>query len=416
MWGFIDWGTKEHQLCVVDDAGELICQRRFSQTADGLARLCAVLRQPKPGCLAVKGVGIERSDGPVVDTLLEGGFAVFAINPLQIDRFRKFVAPSGRKDDRLDAHVGAEALRTHREQFDKLLQPDPRTIMLRDLVRLRHDLVQQKVRLQHRVREQLNRYYPQFSELGDLEPRWQRVLWQIVPSPEKARRVRPQTVAKLLRKYRVRRFDAEGLLSVLRQPPLPVAAGVVHGACGRIPSYFAELELLHLQLEQTELALEETLQQLDDDERKALVPGKPTDVQLLRQMPGFGTVVVAALYAYAPEALAARDWQGLRTRAGVAPVSSLSGKQQNRFHDRKKRTVRMRHACTKQLRHAMHHAARNATLCSPFYKARYQRYRGAGHSHGRAYRQIGDHLLRVLVSTLRSRKPFDSGQLNQENA
>ena len=39
----------------------------------------------KPECIAV---AIEVPRGPVVEAFLEGGFAVFSINPKQLDRFR----------------------------------------------------------------------------------------------------------------------------------------------------------------------------------------------------------------------------------------------------------------------------------------------------------------------------------------
>jgi len=158
MWGFIDWGSQEHQLCLVDADGQVVCQRRFSHKADDLAKLCAVLRQPQPGLPAVKAVAIERNDGPVVDAMLEAGLAVYVINPRQIERFRIFVAPSGRKDDRLDAYVGAEVLRLHPDRFVRLCTPEPWTVVLKDQLRLRNELVQQQVRLKHRIREQLQRY------------------------------------------------------------------------------------------------------------------------------------------------------------------------------------------------------------------------------------------------------------------
>ncbi len=142
MWGFADWGSQEHQLCLVDAEGKDICQRRFSHTADDLAKLCAVLRQPRPGLPAVKAVGIERPDGPVVDAMLETAIAVYVINPRQIERFQVFVAPSGRKDDRLDAFVGAEALRLHPDRFVRLSTPEPWVIVMRDQLRLRDNLIQ----------------------------------------------------------------------------------------------------------------------------------------------------------------------------------------------------------------------------------------------------------------------------------
>jgi len=325
MWGFVDWGSQEHQLCLVDAEGKVVCQRRFSQTAAALAELCAVLRHPRPGVPAVQGVGIERLDGLVVDAMLEAGFAVYAINPLQIERFREFVAPSGRKDDQLDAYVGADALRLHPDRFVRLSTPEPWSIVLRDHLRLRGDLVQQQVRLKNRIREQLQRYYPQFWELGNLQTSWQRALWHHVTTPAKARRVRPKTIEKLLQKHHVRRYDTEGLLKVLRQTPLTVAEGVVDGALCRLRYYFAELDLGHDHLDRCDREMEQLLQRHDAEERALLASDEPTDVELLRQLPGFGTVMVATLYAYAPVPLAARDWQHLR--AVVKHLTSRKGGQ-----------------------------------------------------------------------------------------
>lgn len=416
MWGFVDWGSQEHQLCLVDAEGKDICQRRFSHTADDLAELCAVLRQPRPGLPAVKAVGIERPDGPVVDAMLETGIAVYAINPLQIERFRVFVAPSGRKDDRLDAFVGAEALRLHPDRFVRLTTPEPWVIVIRDQLRLRDNLIQQQVRLKHRIREQLQRYYPQFWELGNLRTSWQRVLWHHVSTPAKARRVRPNTIAKLLKKYHVRRYDTEGLLEVLRQTPLSVAEGVVDGALCRLRCHFAELELVFDYLNLCERDLKQLVEQCDAEQRARMTSDGPTDVELLRQVPGFGNLQVAALYAYAFAAIEARDRQQLRARAGAAPVSTLTGTKQNRFHPRTRQTAKMRHACSKPLRTTLFHAACAAKLNNTFYKARYERYRKKGHTHGRACRQIGDHLLRVLVAMLKSRQPFDPSRFDDKRA
>ena len=50
-------------------------------------------------------MAIETPHGPVVEMLLERGFAVFAINPKQIDRFRDRFTIAGAKDDSRDARV-----------------------------------------------------------------------------------------------------------------------------------------------------------------------------------------------------------------------------------------------------------------------------------------------------------------------
>ena len=85
-------------------------------------------------------VGIETPRGALVDTLLEQGFCVFAVNPKQLDRFRDRFTAAGAKDDRRDAHVVADALRTDRRAFRAVRPDDPPIIQLRELCRIVEEL------------------------------------------------------------------------------------------------------------------------------------------------------------------------------------------------------------------------------------------------------------------------------------
>ena len=64
--------------------------------------------QPFP----VLAVSIETSSGPAVDRLLEADYAVYPVQPKAAKAYRTRKAPSGIKDDLLDAWSLAEALRT----------------------------------------------------------------------------------------------------------------------------------------------------------------------------------------------------------------------------------------------------------------------------------------------------------------
>jgi hypothetical protein len=66
-------------------------------------------------------VAIEVPHGPVVDALLDRGFAVRAINPKQLDRLRDRFSVAGAKDDRRDARVAASGLRTDSHLFRPVL-------------------------------------------------------------------------------------------------------------------------------------------------------------------------------------------------------------------------------------------------------------------------------------------------------
>src|SRR3712207_6638676 len=165
----------------------------------GLAALCdwLVSLAGHPGSVAV---AIEVPHGPVVDALLDRGFAVHAINPKRLDRLRDRFSVAGAKDDRRDARVAAAGLRTDRHLFRPVAVGDPAVVELREWSRLAEELQQERVRLSNRVRQQLWRYYPQFLELADdVAAEWVLALWSIAPTPAKAARLRAATIAKLLR-------------------------------------------------------------------------------------------------------------------------------------------------------------------------------------------------------------------------
>src|SRR5947208_3693902 len=92
------------------------------------------------GTPEVIGVSIEMTQGPVVEALLERGFCVYGINPKQLDRFRDRFTVAGAKDDRRDAHVLADSLRTDRHAFRRLSTAEPVIVKLREWSRMADEL------------------------------------------------------------------------------------------------------------------------------------------------------------------------------------------------------------------------------------------------------------------------------------
>jgi len=184
---------------LLDAAGTVVGERAFPHGGAGLVALCDWL-------VSVAGdpdrvpVAIEVPHGPVVDTLLERGFAVHAINPKQLDRLRDRFSVAGAKDDRRDARVAAAGLRTDPQRFRPVQAGDPVIIELREWSRLAEELQQERVRLGNRIRQQLWRYYPQLLGLtDDVAAEWVLALWTIAPTPAKAARLREATLARLLK-------------------------------------------------------------------------------------------------------------------------------------------------------------------------------------------------------------------------
>src|SRR5439155_23391658 len=153
----IDWASESHQICILAKDGNRT-EHPVPHTSAGLMALAtelAALNPEDPGRVAV---AIEVPRGPVVDTLLERGLHVFALNPKQLDRFRDRHTVAGAKDDRRDAFVLADALRTDLRAFRRLDVKAPTVIQLREMSRLHADLVDEQGRLANRLREQLWRF------------------------------------------------------------------------------------------------------------------------------------------------------------------------------------------------------------------------------------------------------------------
>src|SRR3954462_7708725 len=124
----VDWASTDHAVCVVDAAGAVLWRHTVSHSRAGLTRLPARLRERR-----VARVGIGRPDGPVVEALLAAGLPVAVVPPRQVKNLRSRYTRAG-KDDRFDAYVLADAMRTDGHRFTDLTRDPAETVGLRALV------------------------------------------------------------------------------------------------------------------------------------------------------------------------------------------------------------------------------------------------------------------------------------------
>lgn len=389
----IDWASQDHQVCVMDNQGVVLGERSFRHSGEGLESLCDWLTrvcQTKPEQIAV---AIEVPHGPVVESLLERGFAVYALNPKQLDRFRDRFTMAGAKDDRLDALVLTSSLATDRHCFRRLEEDPPLIIELRECSRMAETLKAERVRLANRVREQLWRYFPQALLVTD-DPGadWFLDIWAKVPTPDKAKNARQASLAKILKAHRIRKISANEILARLRQPALTVAEGTCEAASTHIRYATERLKLVNRQIREIEAQLDRLCRlcaQQDNQQR---------DLEILSSLPGIGRIIRATLLAEAFQPLRARDYHALRSLSGVAPVTRRSGKRCR---------VVMRQACHRRLRNALYHWARVAVQCDATCRAKYAALRARGQTHGRALRSVADRLLKVACTMLQNQTLFD---------
>ncbi len=108
MFAGIDWGGHRHQLAIVDSSGATVINRAFGHYSSGIE---AIVRELEGHGGQGLPIAIERSDGVLVETLLDGGYQVFPVSPRVSARARERYQAAARKDDKFDAFVLADTLR-----------------------------------------------------------------------------------------------------------------------------------------------------------------------------------------------------------------------------------------------------------------------------------------------------------------
>jgi transposase len=386
-------------VCVLDHSGRVVDERTVPHEALALQALAEALRQRSQDQPATIAIGIERPHGALVELLVERVVPVYAINPKQLDRFRDRFTVAGAKDDRRDAHVLADSVRTDRPAFRRVHLDHPVVIQLREWSRVDEALQVDLTRLTNQLRDLVYRVTPALVTLcpGADEP-WLWTLLALAPTPAAQQRLSQRRIEQVLRKHRIRRVTAAELRAVLHTPPMYTAPGVVEAVAAHCRLLLPRIELAATQRRACEHTMEQLLDQLD---AQAPAPGdqrEHSDVAILRSLPGVGIRVAARMLAEASQPLVERAYHTLRARMGVAPVTKQSGRR---------RTVSMRYACDPRLRQAAYHWARVSMQRDLRTQAYYRAVRARGHSHGRALRSAADRQLRILMALLKHRQLFD---------
>ena len=400
----IDLGRWLHVASVMDSSGQFLAERGFAHSYEGLAETVdwlLDLAQHDAGRIAV---GIEVPHGPVVETLLQRGIAVFAINPKKLDRFRCRYAVSGANDDRRDAFVLADTLRTDRPRFQRLRLPPPEIIALKELLSARDQLVKHHVALSSQIRDLLVRCWP---HLLTLAPRNRALdsffceLLELFFHPNRTHSLQPKSIQDLLKKHHIRRVKTDQVLESLQKPPLRVAPGTIAATSIHIRLLVQQLLLVWRQRRDSDQYLERWFKQTQLTSELKKLP----DSAILASLPGVGAFVLASVLAHAHDAILLRNLVALRSLGGIAPVTKQSGKR---------RLVLMRRARSQPLNYALHHWAHMAVLRDTHFKLHYQNLRAKGHRHARALRGVMDRILTIAIAMLRDNTLYDPSRHKNE--
>jgi transposase len=382
----VDWARDDHAVAIVDGRGRQVFRCTVEHTSAGLCDLVAVL-----GRHGVDEVAIERPDGPVVDTLLTAGLAVVVISPNQVKNLRGRYGSAGNKDDRFDAYVLADTLRTDRARLRPLVPDTDATVALRRACRARKDLVRHRVAAANQLRAHLRNVLPAVVGLfKDIDSAISLAFLTRFDTQDKVDWLTPKRLADWLARQG---YSGKVDPSVLHQRILnaPRGATGVH-ATSQAPITASYVALLRTLLEQIKGLAKQIDRQLHSH----------PDARIFTSLPRSGRVRAARLLAEIGDCRARFPTpESLTCLAGAAPSTRQSGTL---------RVVGFRRSCDKQLRDAVTDFAADTRRVNPWAADLYDRARARGHDHPHAVRVLARAWLHIIWHCWQDNVPYDPAQ------
>jgi transposase len=388
-----DWAEAHHDIEIVDGDGRLLAKRRLPEGIDGLTAMHALVADhlEEDTYPADVLIGIETDRGPWVQALIASGYTVYAVNPLQVARYRERHGTACAKSDPGDAHTLAELIRLDRAHHRPVAGDSELAEHVKVLARTHQSMIWSRQRQTNTLRSMLREFYPAalaaFGE--DLAGRDALAVLAIAPSPQAGRRLaRAKIAAALRRAGRQRNLEAtaERIQTALRAPQLEAHPGVVGAYTASVKALVAVIAELVVQTEVLRGEVEAGF-------------GRHPDAEIYLSQPGLGPVLGARVLAeFGDDPTRYADPKARKNYSGMAPITRASGT---------KRVVLARYARNRRLADALYQQAFAALTASPGARSYYDRQRGRGATHHQALRALANRLVGILHGCLRHHARYD---------
>jgi transposase/transposase IS116/IS110/IS902 family protein len=391
-----DWAEAHHDIEIEDEAGRLLVRKRLAEGLAGVTLLHELIAEhlDPSGEPDQVLVGIETDRGPWVQALLATGYLVYAINPLQVARYRERHSTSGAKSDPGDAHLLAEIVRLDRAHHRRIAGDSEIAEHVKVAARAHQTMIWSRVRQVNTLRSLLREYYPAaLAVFGtDLASPDALAVLAAAPTPELGRRLSQARIETLLRKAGRQRniaATAARIKTALGSDQLTARPGVV-------PAYAASasalVAVLTTMVTQTEVLAGQVEQGF----------GRHPDVEIYRSQPGLGAILGARVLAeFGDDSDRYADAKARKNYSGMSPITRASGT---------KRVVLARYARNRRLGDALFRQAYSALRASPGARACYDRQRARGASHYQALRTLANRLVGILHGCLSHHTLYDENQ------
>lgn len=382
----IDIAKNKHDAIIIDSKGDILTKSfRISNSHTGANTLIDKIKNSNPNNLPVI-IGMEATGHywlPLYSRLLQEGFEVNVINPIQSDSFRNMYIRQT-KNDSVDAFIIAEVIRFGRFSTTSLAEED--ILALRNLSRFRLFQVDTVADLKRKTISLLDQVFPEYSSLfSDTFGKSSLELLSSSCTPEEILAMDTENLISILNSA------SKGRLGSDKATEIKAVASESFGIKLALDSFSFEIKQLIEQIKFIETQITELEKQI-----QILLEKLDTPIQTL---PGVGPVLGAIILSEIGDITRFKDASKLVAFSGIDPSVKQSGEFISTHNKMSKRG-------SPYLRRAIFLATQVAAFNDPVLSAYYQKKRAEGKHHYTALGAVARKLLYITFAVLTRNQPY----------
>jgi transposase len=388
LTGGIDIGSESHHVIIIDGTGKVLYDRKvahkFSKFLEAIGEFRGI-EEKQRGEIAFAIEGKNGYGAPFDRMLIESGFKLYNVDNLKLRRFRDVFGAEWR-NDRRDAKMLAKMLKlkdhmdAEEEKAFIAIEKTPAVHeKLKILSRHQQSLIDEKIRIQNRLRKRLLEVCPDILEYGDTNSK---KLLQLLKKYPDFSRYKKITMGALLKIETIGKKTAVSIVEGLRniqyvEELAGIYKAIISSYCRRILELKEEIAMLDRELEET--------------------GEKSAEVMKLKSMMGVGTKLSSRLTGEIGDIRRFNRESQLAVYCGVACIDDNSGKSK-----KTKAVYKANRIC-------------KATMieiagCTIRYvqesKAYYDKKRAEGKDHNHALRCLARQLIKVIFKMLTENREY----------
>lgn len=326
--------------------------------------------------------------------LEDKGFKIILLNPYQTNKYRELLAKKA-KTDNIDSLVIAGLLRSG--EYIKSYVPDDSVQSLRDLVRLRFNLLKDLKDYKRRVSSLLHVVFPEYTTLvanpfGVVSC----AMLKNYPTAKDFAKAHPKDLINIARSVQGSNFDHETALKLVSTSKISIYSGKAQKARGlNISILISQIEQINASIAKLEESIEDIL--------------KPKDLSTppgfnLNSIPGVGPKTLATFLAEVGDIQRFSSAKQFIGFVGLYPKIEESGNSSNPHPHLAKRESPL-------LRHALYMSATASLIHNPYMKHIYEKKVSQGKSPKQALIVVARKIACTMYSMLKHETSYNPNRV-----